>query len=281
MVSDSLRKPLGGRPPITHHAVIDMEAAILAAEALAYALQEHECESLGVSAFVELVCSYYRGKSGDSPAQTHLQEAIRINNAYNRALSRRRSGKEPAKNSLFLPMERAWQSRPTELSGNPSRDWMVMRKHFARCDCRRLKEIANDARNVRLLRRGTQLRQRLAQAWRETGHYADTLAILRQSLVRQHFATSRKRECGVVVMNMHKAKGKQFDEVIVFEGWPRKRGTYVANQDRIVPGNSSGNVKAGTRYNLRVSVSRAKRRATILTPESDPCVILPAPPPGH
>ena len=279
MVSDSFRRPIGGKRSITHQVVIDMEAAVLAAEVVAYSLQQQESQSSGVSQFVELVSSYYRGKGGDSPAQSHLQEAARIEKAYNTALSRRRVGKEPAKNSLFVPMERAWRSRPTQLSGNPAHDWVAMRKHLAHSNCKRLMQIADDVRNIRLLRRGTQLRQRLSQAWRQTGHYADVLDILRHSLVRQHFATNKTPESGVVVMNMHKAKGKQFDEVIIFEGWPLRRGKYVSNQNRIVPDNMRSKVSAGTRYNLRVSVSRAKQRVTIFTPASDPCVILPPPPP--
>jgi ATP-dependent DNA helicase UvrD/PcrA len=275
-VSDEFRAPFGKVPPIAHASAVDMEGPILGAEVIALLLQPHDDDD-HLPTFIECVRDYFRGKDGDTPTQTGLDMADSVRKAFDKCMAARASGKALPKASIFLHMQEVYeQIRALKLTGDPDADWRTVRLILENGGCPRLREIAEEVRNVRLLDRGTQLRQALAQDWRENGTYANALEIVRLAFVQEHFSTAHKPETGVVVMNMHKAKGKQFDEVIIFEGWPRrvKGKGIVANPDRIIWDNKKDKNVSQARQNFRVSVTRAKQRTTILTPKDDPCVLL-------
>jgi DNA helicase-2/ATP-dependent DNA helicase PcrA len=64
-------------------------------------------------------------------------------------------------------------------------------------------------------------------------------------------------------MTIHKAKGKEFDEVIVFEGlYQRYFQPRGADAER------------SARYNLHVAATRARTAVTIMTPSRDPFRLL-------
>jgi DNA helicase-2/ATP-dependent DNA helicase PcrA len=275
LVSDTFRDPLGGMPPIQHSAAVDMEGIILAAEFLALLLQQ-ESGLDGQRRAVELMCAFYRGRDGENQTKGNALEADNIANAHERCVTRAAAGQTPPAKSIYHAIRAALEiARKVGLTGDPDSDWLAMRRVLEESTCPRLKEIAAELRNVRLVDRGTQLRQALAADWRDNGAYPNALEITRQAFVRDHFASAARPEQGVIVMNMHKAKGKQFDEVIIFEGWPRFQGRkIVANVDRIVRNNERTGDMTQARQNFRVSVTRARQRTTILTPKADPCVLL-------
>ncbi len=274
LVSDALRQPPAGMTPIFHTATIEMEAAILGAEVIGLLLQPSG-DSRHFEQLIDLLCNYFQGKNGDEPTQRALREATNIRSAYEELLACRVNGRPLRRNSILVNVLTVYdQVRAIALTGDPDKDWRAVRRTLEDGSCNRLKEIAEEVRNIRLLDRGTQLRQELSQDWRDAG-YRNALTIIRQAFVKEHFSANAKPESGVVVMNMHKAKGKQFDEVIIFEGWPtRARREIVANPDRIVRSNSRDQINDQARQNFRVSVTRGKRRTTILTPKGDPCVLL-------
>lgn len=275
MVSDILREPFGNVPSISHSAAVDMEGPILAAEIIAFLLQK--CGHDGsFDEFVELMCSYFHGRGGTAPTKGDMDEAARFRKALSKWNECLAKGRTTPGNSVLQGTFAVHQATAAlTFTGDPDADWVSVRDVLDTGACERLKDVAKDVRNVRLLERGTQLRQGLAQDWRDVGRYSNALAITRQSFVQEHFATAHKPESGVVVMNMHKAKGKQFDEVVIFEGWPKRfKGEIVANPDRIVFGNVHDGAMTQARQNFRVSITRAKARTTIMTPRDDVCVLL-------
>ncbi|WP_043528917.1 ATP-dependent helicase [Litchfieldella xinjiangensis] len=275
MVSDTLRQPPASMAEVLHTAAIEMEAAILGAEIIALLMQP--VDGRHFAQFIDLMCNYYQGKGGDEPTQGALKEAANIRKAYEELLVCQAAGKAIRRNSILVNMSAVYEHACSiELTGNPDKDWRAVRRILEDGACTRLKEVSGEARNVRILDRGTQLRQELSQDWRDNGNYFNALAITRQAFIQEHFSMNAKPESGVIVMNMHKAKGKQFDEVIIFEGWPiKRRGQPPYNADRIVRFNSKEHIDNQARQNFRVSVTRGKRQTTILTPKSDPCVLLP------
>ena len=275
IVSDAFQSPPGNLPEIQHSAIIDMEAAILGAEIIALLMQPDR-DGNHFFRFIDLLCNFFRGKGGDKPSKTDLGEAERIRKAYKEYVVRSSTGQAIRRNSIFVTILEVYDLlKPTGFSGDPVSDWLSVRHILEEGACSRLKNVANEVRNVRLLARGSQLRQALAQDWRDNGAYNGALEIVRQIFEQEYFLMAHRPEKGVVVMNMHKAKGKQFDEVIIFDGWPRiSRNKIVANPDRIVWSNLRQNDNGQARQNFRVSVTRGISRTTILTPRQDPCILL-------
>lgn len=275
LVSDNLRAPFGKIPPIAHTAAVDMEGPILAAEVIAFLLQQGSHGGC-FDEFVEVLCSYFQGRGGPAPTKGGLAEAANLRKALVKRNDCLAKNKAIPANSILNATFQVYQAASqAKLTGDPGADWAAMREILEAGACQRLAEIAGEARNVRLLDRGTQLRQGLHEDWRSFGAYRNALDVVRQAFMQEHFATAHKPETGVIVMNMHKAKGKQFDEVIIFEGWPKRVGREIkGNPDRIVSRNERDGAMTQARQNFRVSVTRAKTRTTIMTPADDICVLL-------
>jgi DNA helicase-2/ATP-dependent DNA helicase PcrA len=150
------------------------------------------------------------------------------------------------------------------MTGDPMTDWRGVRALFNASERAELQAVGREARHMRLLRRGAQIESRLAEAWRARGEYRDARVLLSAAVLEDQFAATTRSHYGVTVMTIHKAKGKEFDEVIVFEG------IYQRYLQRIGPEG-----ERSCRYNLHVAATRARRAVMIMTPAASPCQLLP------
>lgn len=102
------------------------------------------------------------------------------------------------------------------------------------------------------------MRGRLGEVWRATQSYAGAEGFVRDALLQEHFQAATKEWKGIHLMTMHKSKGKEFTEVILYEGL--MKGRYLTD-------NASAERERQARLTMRVAVTRAMQRATILTPK--------------
>jgi DNA helicase-2/ATP-dependent DNA helicase PcrA len=259
--SQYLSSDQDGLPALRHDVAMDAESPSLAATVIAALLEGGPAAALA-SRLVAALHTHIRGRGGNkAPAQAEMDLAGAIGTYMSTGKIRGKNRELVVKECQRIAGERA----SLQLSGNPEEDWGAVRELIAASSASQVARVAEDARFLRLLHRGSALRTALSELWRTRGDYIGAGAALRDALLQEHFVAAQKEWRGLHVMTIHKAKGKEFDEVVIYEG------TFSG---RIVAANADAKRVAQSRLALRVAVTRAIRRTTIVTPERNGCQFL-------
>ena len=251
-------------PEIGNEALLDAEGPALAAVTIAGVLSGGETATDISRRLISDLCQHIRGcKGGAKPSQQQLALASGLEVFVNTGSILGSKRKGIANECLVLANRRL----EAEFTGVPGKDWLLIRSFFADATSPDLQNVANDARFLKFLNRGTQLRSRLAEIWRTTGSYIGANQAVELALTREHFTAATQIFQGIHVMTLHKSKGKQFTEVIIYEGPARFR-------DKIVRPNGTEQDVARGKLILRVGVTRAEKFTSILSPAYQPCPLI-------
>jgi DNA helicase-2/ATP-dependent DNA helicase PcrA len=249
-------------PSVSHEVALETTGPALAAVMIASLLEGSATKVDAVQRMILDLCVHIRGRKGnDSPNQGELRLAGALGSYVSSGAIHGPKRKLVVEECHRIADER----QGFQLSGNSWEDWLGVRRLLADSKADAIRQVAEDAKYVGLLHKGATLRSRLSELWRATGGYAGAASAIRDALLQEHFSASTKVWRGVHVMTIHKSKGKEFDEVLVYER---------SHHGRIVRADATPNDVAQARLALRVAITRAMKRATILTPKNDVCVFL-------
>jgi DNA helicase II / ATP-dependent DNA helicase PcrA len=253
----------GTAAAVSHNVAFDSAGPSLAAVVIAAALEGGTSISEVTKRILLSLRDHIRGRRGnDSPGQQQLDLANFLSQYVSTGKLRGSARKALVDDCIRI----ATQIVEQKLSGDPAEDWIAIRNLFQGSACEAISAVAQDAKYLRLLHKGSTLRSRLSQLWRLNESYAGATEAVRAALLQEHLFSGAKDWKGVHVMTIHKSKGKEFDEVIIYEG---------RYQHRIVADNASPERTMQARRNLRVAVTRARKRTTLLTPpENGRCPLL-------
>lgn len=250
-------------PSISHDVAVDAEGPTLAGITIGRLMEcSEDSKDVSIGGLIEDLCSHMsgrRGNRGPSKADRALIDAFRdyLSGGSIRGAKRKR---------VVDDCERIVAGVVAcPFVGDPFADWIRTRDIISASSESVLQCLAADARHLRFLHKGASLRTTLSSLWRTQQCYLGAAQAVQNAFVQEHFVATSREPRGVHVMTIHKSKGKQFDEVLVYEG------TY---SDRIVRNPVDDKAVAQARLTLRVAASRAKRRVTILTPSQKPCELL-------
>lgn len=235
--------------PVAHEVVWDPELSAAAAVVLASILEWPRTDVGEAQAqTLRLVSAYYRLKA----ATDGTQAAKNLSRQFAEAATAVSSGGK-------LRTKKAKEVAATvaigvSLVGDPAEDWRAASQVLARTEA--LAEIYRQVRLVRLFRATDALGQGLAGSWVATGGYVGATVLVKKVLDQERLISAELEPQGLLVMNIHKSKGKEFDGVILVEGAFK---SFFFDRNEEAPFTQS-------RKLLRVAISRARTRVAIVRP---------------
>ena len=247
--------------PVEHDVLWDADLTAAAALVVASVLewQSHPKEAALGQTF-DRIADYFDAKNAARASDTARQTSERYRTAADRA---RRGEAQRLKSAKVLT---ASYNSGLVLQGDPVQDWVHARDLLG--VGKDLSDLLANAKFVRLFRVTDEIGSRLASAWDLRGSYGRATDLVRRALQASMLQFNQRDPRGCVLMTIHKAKGKEFDGVLLVEG-QQYQGDFFRDTDTEAQ-------RAAARRLLRVGITRARHQVAIVRPQGAPALVTPA-----
>jgi DNA helicase-2/ATP-dependent DNA helicase PcrA len=241
---------------IPHRVHFDETATYLSSRIIAFLLEPTQTRSTPEIAaeMLQLMIDLSRATNKVADAQK-----------YERWRSDLIAGNEPTRSKVLPELQRiAGVVRSNKHTGHPERDWTRTRNILLNSVAGAVADIGRNAEFLMAFNRGKLISKGLSQSWQRYGEYRKARSILESAIVETQIVSEDKNQTGINVMTFHKAKGKEFDCVILFQN-PHS-SPFVLRNDK--------EPYKRSRKLLFVGITRARYRTVILKDASQSCPIL-------
>jgi DNA helicase-2/ATP-dependent DNA helicase PcrA len=256
-----ISRALRGTSPeqeIVHQVHFDETEVYLASRIIAFCMEpkKHEAEREDLATLLDLLAAVFRARG----SATALKEGDKIANWAKLA----RDGgapQYPVVKQVTAILHRLVSYR---FSGDPRQDWLFVRNLFRSVKAKVLRGVVNEVEYLMAFSRGRRISAGLLASWQKDGCYSDARGALDSALAEDQLISGITDLRGLNVMTIHRAKGKEFDGVIIFN---EANISPLASVHEVAPYPKS-------RRLLRVGITRAKHHVLLLCDAISPCPLL-------
>jgi DNA helicase-2/ATP-dependent DNA helicase PcrA len=244
--------------PIFHQVLFDEAFALLSARAAAFLLEPKspDMQTRDVAQMLELLAAAFRAK-GTAGGRAIREKCMLY-------ASQLRSGKNISFKVVKAARHAIIASSQRTMIGDPRRDWSAMKAIMQETKDQSFSDMAAELDYLVAFGRGRRIAEALSGVWIERGTYENARDVLDAALAQDQLLSDGETHQGVIVMNSHKAKGKQFDGVVLYR--QEHHSPFVWRQE-------AAPFPEGCRL-LHMAITRASKHVLVLSEAFPACPIM-------